>query len=160
MSLKIFQHFRAPATLPGLAGLMLAASVSAEGIAPGSFSIPWHTVDGGGGTSSGGAFTLIGSIGQPDAGAPMSGGAFALTGGFWPGGGVPAPLCPADIAPAPTSDGLVNVQDLLAVIAAWGACANPNNCPADIAPIGPPIGDDLVNVQDLLAVIAAWGQCS
>ena len=53
-------------------------------------------------------------------------------------------------------DGTVNVQDLLAVIGAWGACANPNDCPADIAPAG---GNDVVNVEDLLAVIGAWGAC-
>jgi hypothetical protein len=63
--------------------------------------------------------------------------------------------CPADIAPA-GGDNQVNVQDLLAVIGAWGACPNPSNCPADIAPAG---GDDTVNVQDLLAVIGAWGAC-
>jgi len=56
-------------------------------------------------------------------------------------------------------DGTVNVQDLLAVIGAWGACGDPNDCPADLAPIGPPMGDDVVNVQDLLAVIGAWGAC-
>jgi len=64
-------------------------------------------------------------------------------------------LCVADIVP----NGVVNVEDLLAVIAAWGPCANPSNCSADIAPVGPPLGDDLVNVQDLLAVIAEWGDC-
>jgi len=53
-------------------------------------------------------------------------------------------------------DGMVNVQDLLAVIAAWGPCADVNNCPADIVPPG---GDNTVNVQDLLAVIGAWGAC-
>jgi len=73
---------------------------------------------------------------------------------------IPQPVnCPADIAPAgpPIGDGTVNVQDLLAVIGAWGACVDPNNCPADIAPA--PLGDDVVNVQDLLAVIGAWGAC-
>jgi len=72
----------------------------------------------------------------------------------------PKPLCPADIAP-PGGDEVVNVQDLLAVIGAWGPCGDPNppNCPADIAPIGPPVGDDVVNVQDLLEVIGAWGAC-
>lgn len=48
-----------------------------------NYSMPWHTTDGGGGTSTGGAFALTGTIGQPDASAPSSGGAFALTGGFW-----------------------------------------------------------------------------
>ena len=49
-----------------------------------NFSIDWHSIDGGGGTSSGGNFSLSGAIGQPDANAqPMMGGAFSLTGGFW-----------------------------------------------------------------------------
>jgi len=66
-----------------------------------------------------------------------------------------APPCVADLA---YNEG-VDVADLLAVINAWGPCANPSNCPADIAPIGPPQGNDLVNVDDLLAVINAWGPC-
>jgi hypothetical protein len=153
MSRKSVQRSRVSVTMSALAGLMIAALVSAEGLAPGGFSLSWSTVDGGGGTSSGGAFTLNGSIGQPDAGATMSGGPFALTGGFWPSG---AATCTADIAPAGTPNGTVNVDDLLAVINAWGVCANPNVCPADIAPIG---GNDVVNVDDLLAVINAWGAC-
>ncbi len=47
-----------------------------------SYSLDWFTLDGGGGTSTGGVFAMSGSIGQPEAGA-MSGGAFSLTGGFW-----------------------------------------------------------------------------
>jgi hypothetical protein len=47
-----------------------------------SYSIDWHNIAGGGGTSSGGQFTLSGTIGQHDAGK-MSGGGFALEGGFW-----------------------------------------------------------------------------
>jgi hypothetical protein len=39
-------------------------------------------VDGGGGTSTGGVYTVSGTIGQPDAGA-MGGGNFTLEGGFW-----------------------------------------------------------------------------
>src|ERR1700692_3967957 len=49
-----------------------------------SYSIDWFTIDGGGGTSSGGAYTLSGTIGQPDAGQ-LSGGNFTLDGGFWGG---------------------------------------------------------------------------
>jgi hypothetical protein len=45
-------------------------------------SIDWHTIDGGGGTSTGGVYSVGGTIGQPDAGA-MSGGAYTLQGGFW-----------------------------------------------------------------------------
>ena len=61
--------------------------------------------------------------------------------------------CAADI----NNDNLVDVNDLLSVISTWGACANPNNCPADVAP--PPSGDDMVDVNDLLAVITTWGKC-
>ena len=47
-----------------------------------TFSIDWSTVDGGGGTSTGGVFSVSGTIGQPDAGR-MSGGNFSVDGGFW-----------------------------------------------------------------------------
>ena len=47
-----------------------------------TFSIDWFTIDGGGGTSTGGVFSMHGTVGQPDAGT-MSGGNFSLTGGFW-----------------------------------------------------------------------------
>src|SRR5262245_6756382 len=49
-----------------------------------SYLIDWFTIDGGGGTSSGGSYSLSGTIGQPDAGT-LSGGNYTLEGGFWPG---------------------------------------------------------------------------
>ena len=48
-----------------------------------NFSIDWFTIDGGGGTSTGGVYTVSGTIGQPDAGPTMSGGSYSLVGGFW-----------------------------------------------------------------------------
>jgi hypothetical protein len=49
------------------------------------YDLSWSTVDGGGATfSTGGGYTLGGTIGQPDAGE-MSGGDYALSGGFWGG---------------------------------------------------------------------------
>jgi hypothetical protein len=50
--------------------------------AQGQYSIDWSTIDGGGGTTTGGVYTVSGTIGQPDAGR-MSGGNFTLDGGFW-----------------------------------------------------------------------------
>ena len=47
------------------------------------YSIDWYKISGGGSTSTGGVFTVSGTIGQPDAGMPMTGGNFSLTGGFW-----------------------------------------------------------------------------
>ena len=63
--------------------LVVAASVVAVTVLAQSFSIDWHTIDGGGGASTGGVYSVSGTIGQPDAGGPMSGGNFSLTGGFW-----------------------------------------------------------------------------
>lgn len=55
------------------------------------YQIDWYTIDGGGGASTGGPYTLTGTIGQPDA-AYSAGSGFELLGGFWPGG----PLCFVD----------------------------------------------------------------
>jgi hypothetical protein len=48
------------------------------------YKIDWYTIDGGGGTSTGGVYSLSGTIGQPDAGR-LAGGNFVLDGGFWGG---------------------------------------------------------------------------
>ena len=47
------------------------------------YSIDWYKVAGGGGTSTGGTYSVSGTIGQHDAGGPMTGGNYSLTGGFW-----------------------------------------------------------------------------
>ena len=49
------------------------------------FAIDWHTIDAGGGTSTGGDFELTGTIGQHDASNTLTGGDWELAGGFWPG---------------------------------------------------------------------------
>ena len=54
----------------------------------GPLSVPWSTVDGGGGTSTSndGRFSVSGTAGQPDAGQSASNdGRFQLNGGFWYG---------------------------------------------------------------------------
>lgn len=63
-------------------GLVLALALLAPTLRSADFTIDWWTVDGGGGTSTNGAYALTGTIGQPDAGR-MSGGSYSLTGGFW-----------------------------------------------------------------------------
>jgi YVTN family beta-propeller protein len=63
----------------------------------------------------------------------------------------PAP-CPADV----DGSGSVDVDDLVAVILGWGACADcvpPTDCPADTD------GNCAVDVDDLVAVILGWGAC-
>jgi hypothetical protein len=48
-----------------------------------SYNINWWKVAGGGGSSTGGTYSLNGTIGQPDAGGPLAGGNYTVTGGFW-----------------------------------------------------------------------------
>ena len=62
----------------GFVFLLLGATVAPAQ----NFSIDWWSVDGGGGVSTGGAYSLSGTIGQPDAGK-MTGGSYTLEGGFW-----------------------------------------------------------------------------
>jgi hypothetical protein len=59
-------------------GMLLALSGAAQ-----SFSIDWFKVSGGGGVSTGGVYTVSGTIGQHDAGTAMTGSGYSLTGGFW-----------------------------------------------------------------------------
>jgi hypothetical protein len=83
-------------TMPYFAVVLAAALVLAGAAAPAAlaqesgtsaapdatYTIPWYTVDGGGGTSSGGIYALQGTAGQPDAGV-LTGGEYTLTGGYW-----------------------------------------------------------------------------
>jgi hypothetical protein len=48
----------------------------------GDYDLSWSTIDGGGGMSKGGPYTLTNTIGQPDA-AHSTGGTYKLSGGFW-----------------------------------------------------------------------------
>ena len=67
---------------------LLAFCVMVTATTSGQYELPWHTIDGGGGTSSCGQYVLTGTIGQPDADWSRAGD-YELLGGFWPGG----PLC-------------------------------------------------------------------
>lgn len=62
--------------------LVLSVALFAAGGLAQTYSIDWHTIDGGGGTSTGGVYSVSGTVGQPDAGK-MSGGGYSLEGGFW-----------------------------------------------------------------------------
>lgn len=77
-------------TLLGLfALLMTIAMMVTVAAAADGYDLSWWTVDGGGGTSSGGDYTLSGTLGQPEAGAPLSAVEYTLTGGFWHGSTTP-----------------------------------------------------------------------
>ncbi len=76
-------------------------------------TIPWSTIDCGGGELTGGTYT---TIAQPDttASAALTGGTFSITGGFWP---VSVPICLADF----NNSGTVSVQDIFDFLALYFA---------------------------------------
>ena len=75
MNLKILRTI-----LIALAPLWCGAT--AFGQSGGGFDLSWSSIDGGGGTSTGGVYAVSGTIGQPDAGT-LTGGSYELVGGFW-----------------------------------------------------------------------------
>ena len=138
--MKIKQHIQTlfAVTLPAF-----ALNATAQ-----SYSIDWFTIDGGGGTSAGGVYSLSGTIGQHDAGGPMTGGAYSLTGGFWalpfavqtPGAPtltiVPFGPGQARVSWTPNTPGFVLQEALSLAPANWvnspGGAANPVTVPAAI----------------------------
>src|ERR1035437_2928049 len=64
----------------GMVAWLLLLGVAGAGAQ--SYSVDWSSIDGGGGVSTGGVYSVSGTIGQPDAGT-MSGGGYSVSGGFW-----------------------------------------------------------------------------
>ena len=62
--------------------LLLSLTIPVAGLAQ-QYSVDWYKISGGGGTSTGGVYSVSGTIGQQDASGPMTGGSYSLTGGFW-----------------------------------------------------------------------------
>ncbi len=66
--------------------VVLVVTATAQARPSASYDLSWYSIDGGGGMfSTGGSYSLGGTIGQPDAGT-LSGGSYSLNGGFWSGG--------------------------------------------------------------------------
>jgi hypothetical protein len=157
--MQTFSHKR----LCCLAALAFCSVTSTHAQGGGGLAIVWHTIDGGGGTSTGRGFSLSGTIGQPDAGT-MSGGSFTLQGGFWASGVEPAVTCLGDLVTSatfqPPPDGQVDGADLAFLLGEWGAVSG-GGSPADIvtsATFQPP-PDGLVDGADLAVLLGAWGAC-
>jgi hypothetical protein len=67
-----------------LGGLSLLSTLALAQPSGGSYTLTKSTIDGGGGLSAGGAYTLNGTVGQPDASLQVhTGGPYQLRGGFW-----------------------------------------------------------------------------
>jgi hypothetical protein len=127
------------AALIAIATTLLCVNASAQ-----PFEIVKSTIDGGGGISSGGTFTLSGTIGQHDAGGTMTGGGYVLTGGFWAGSSTSTPRLCAD----QNEDGAVTPTDFTA----WISNFNANEPRADVNQ------DGAVTPTDFTAWIAAFNQ--
>jgi len=73
---------RTPRLLAVVVALALLVCASAALARTEGYDLSWWTVDGGGGASAGGGYTLAGTVGQANAGQ-LTGGSYTLTGGFW-----------------------------------------------------------------------------
>lgn len=110
------------------------------------YEIISHTIDGGGSSNAvAGAFTLSGSIGQPDAGVPMTAGSYELRGGFWPTVANAQP-CEADFADPP---GVLDIFDVFAYLGLFNA----GDLDADFAE---PFG--ILDIFDVFAFLEAFNQ--
>ena len=97
------------------------------------YELSWYTIDGGGGQSSGGAYVLTGTIGQPDA-ADSQGDIFIILGGFWPG----SPVC------------IVNLEHFATFAEYW--LMTGIDLPADLY-----VDEyDIVNLDDLNVFLDYW----
>ena len=103
--------------LIALSPFVLATPAGAQ-----QFEINWYTIDCGGGTSSGGAFELSGTIGQHDAGEAMTGGQFTVVGGFWAGAGAGSCYPDCDGTGALDIFDFICFQDAFVQMDSYGDC--------------------------------------
>ena len=59
---------------------------------------------------------------------------------------LPGSPCPADV----NLDGVVNIDDIFVILAAWGTC---EACPEDVN------NDGFVDIDDVFVVLGNWGPC-
>ncbi len=111
--------------------LFFSVAIFAPTRVSGQYEVRWHTIDGGGGKSTGGTYILTGTIAQPDAGYSY-GGDYEVLGGFWPG----APLC------------FVDFEDFARFAQYW--LETGPDIPADLYP------DDIIDWFDLDVFTDEW----
>jgi hypothetical protein len=101
-----------------------------------SYSIDWYEIAGGGGTSEGGAYSVSGTIGQPDAGPATSGGNYSLVGGFWSFLAVVKTAGPNIITTSPLPGDSVEEADSLALTATVGTTPDTSSVLPGALPAG------------------------
>lgn len=133
--------------------LIPALVIAPHALASGPITIPWFTLDAGGGVSTEGTLRLRGTMSQWDGArrGALTAGSLRLTGGFW-GYGV-APPCPASY----NNDGVPgDILDFLDFLDDFGAC---ENLPPPCGSWGDPDlnGDTFVDVLDFLDFLDSFG---
>lgn len=123
--------------------LACAASARAQ------LDISWYTIDGGGGTSTGGGYSISGTIGQPDAGVVLTGGMFEINGGFWPTANVC--FCPGDLNGDGQKDGR-DIQQFLSCVLSGDNCS--------CADVDQANGVTLADVPVFVNALMSGGTCS
>jgi len=128
---------------PSVLGLSVLGFTSDSAFAQ-SVELVYSQPSAGGGISTGGDFSLIGSVAQVAAG-PANGGDFDVLSGF-------IPVCEfACLQGDVNCDGAVDADDLAALLSSWGACPGGIPCAADVN------DDGQVNSADLAILLGAWG---
>ena len=125
-----------------VAAVLLGAGVAGAQTG-GGFDLSWSTVDGGGAASAGGAFVVIGTIGQPDAGVMTGDSLRTVLGGFW-AVTVPDP-CYVN-CDASTTAPILNVQDFTCFLNRFNTSDPYANCDGSTTP-------PVLNVQDFTCFI-------
>lgn len=119
--------------------LFLAPAANAQ------LQLDWYTIDGGGGTSSGGGLSITGTIGQHDA-EVSNGGAIECVGGFWGGftGTACYPNCDNSTIPP-----VLNVNDFQCFVNAFASAAPFANCDHSTA-------EPILNANDFQCFLNAY----
>jgi hypothetical protein len=123
-----------------LFSVLLAAAAQAQP------TLDWYTIDGGGGSASGGDYVLAGTIGQPDAGV-LAGGAWTLYGGFWHPDIGAVPPCEPDY----NQDGNADQDDVVYLINVIAGGDNLSGLDPDFNKDGNVNQDDVVALINMLS---------
>ncbi len=129
----------------GLAALLVLLLVAAAPAQTGDgYDLSWNSIDGGGGTSTDGDFSVDGTVGQPDAGT-LTDGDYTLNGGFWAGvlSGPPAG-CVGDCG----GNGVVTVDEIIT-----GVNIALGSLPIERCPPLDTNGDGMVTVDELIKAV-------
>ena len=126
-----------------------------------ALAIDWHSIDAGGEmTMTGGGMTLGGTLGQADAGGPMTGGDLTLTGGFWVVAASSAPGCASTCGDLNGSGGNVDLVDFATFSTCFGLGGPNASCDAGEFICSDMNEDGVINLLDFATFLLTFGVTS